>query len=136
MAIATERWFRGMWRMARLVTAPDGRLLAAFAGSCRFEPDGAGLVCRESGVLRQGGRRYPAHRVTLWRFPAPGRVEVLFEDGRPFHAFAVDRPAAAHRCGNDRYEVAYDFGEATWFARWVVSGPAKAYVMTTRCRRA
>lgn len=136
MAIATEGWFRGLWRMARIVTAPDGTWLAAFAGWSRFEPDDIGLVCRETGVLRRDGRRYRADRVTLWRFPGAGRVEVRFADGRPFHAFAVDAPEAVHRCGDDRYEVSYEFGAGAWFSRWRVLGPAKDYVMRTRHRRA
>ncbi len=135
MGIATEGWFRGLWRMARVITGPEGRLHAAFAGTCRFEPDGEGLVCREAGVLRRDCARYPSGRVTLWRFPGAGRVEVLFADGRPFHAFTAERPEGVHLCGADRYEVAYSFGEDAWFSRWAVRGPAKSYVMKTRHRR-
>lgn len=136
MAIATERWFRGLWRIGRLVIDREGRVSAVFHGTCRFEPDGEGLECREAGVLRQAGRRFPAGRVTLWRFPGAGHVEVRFADGRPFHSFTADEPAAVHLCGADRYEVAYDFGVATWLSRWAVRGPGKDYVMTTRYRRA
>jgi hypothetical protein len=136
MRIATEAWFRGAWRVARLVRDPGGRVTAAFAGTCRFEPDGQGLACRESGVLRLGGARYRAARATLWRFPGEGRVAVLFEDGRPFHEFGEDQPRAVHLCGADRYCVSYRFGGNAWFSRWVVSGRAKHYVMTTRYRRA
>lgn len=135
MGIATEGWFRGLWRMARIVTGPGGGVRATFAGTCRFEPDGEGLVCREAGVLRHAGGRYPSGRLTLWRFPGAGRVEVLFADGRPFHAFTAERPEAVHLCGADRYAVAYAFGEGVWFSRWRVRGPAKEYLMTTRNRR-
>lgn len=133
--MATEAWFEGLWRVARIVTGADGRVTAAFAGSCRFAPDGAGLTCRETGVLRHAGERFPAERVTLWRFPAPGRVEVRFADGRPFHAFTAECPEAEHLCGPDRYAVSYAFGRDRWLSRWVVRGPAKAYMMTTRYRR-
>lgn len=136
MRIATEGWFEGCWRVARIVTGPGGGVTAAFAGICRFEPDGAGLVCREAGVLRQGDRRFRSGRVTLWRFPGGGRVEVLFGDGRPFHAFLESRPEAVHLCGRDRYRVAYEFGADLWFSRWVARGPLKDYLMTTRYRRA
>lgn len=136
MRIATEAWFRGLWRVARLIRDPAGAVSAAFAGSCRFEPDGEGLSCRESGVLRLAGGRYRAARATLWRFPGAGRVAVLFEDGRPFHEFGADRPEGVHLCGADRYFVTYRFGADSWLSRWVVSGPAKDYVMTTRYRRA
>ncbi len=86
-------------------------------------------------MLHQGGRRYSASRETLWRFPGAGRVEVLFADGRPFHAFTAGRPAAVHHCGADRYEVAYAFDDRVWSSRWVVRGPAKDYVIHTRHRR-
>lgn len=135
MRIATEGWFRGVWRMARLVVE-GGRVSAAFAGRCRFEPDGEGLVCEERGVLRHDGGRYRSGRVTLWRFPGAGRVEVRFADGRPFHAFAADRPEAVHLCGADRYAVAYAFEGDRFLSRWVASGPGKDYVMTTRYSRA
>lgn len=136
MRIATEGWFEGLWRVARIVVGADGRVTAAFAGACRFAPEGDGLVCRETGVLRHAGGRFPAERVTLWRFPGAGRVEVRLADGRPFHAFDADRPEAVHLCGADRYAVAYSFGDDRWLSRWVVRGPAKDYVMTTRYRRA
>lgn len=136
MRIATEGWFRGCWRVARLVVDGRGRRTAAFAGTCRFDPDGAGLVCEEAGILRHGGGRHRSGRVTLWRFPGAGRVEVLFADGRPFHAFTHEQPEAEHLCGRDRYAVRYDFGADRFLSRWVVRGPAKDYAMTTRYRRA
>lgn len=135
MRIATEGWFRGGWRIARLVVDGRGRMTAAFAGTCRFEPDGEGLLCEEIGVLRHDGKRYRSGRVTLWRFSRGGAVEVRFADGRPFHAFTLGRPEAVHLCGPDHYEVAYTFGEDRFLSRWVVSGPTKDYVMTTRYRR-
>lgn len=135
MRIASEAWFRGRWRMARVIADRRGAR-ATFAGTCRFAPDGAGLVCEERGVLRQGGGRYRAGRVTLWRFPGDGRICVLFADARPFHAFHESRPQALHLCGADRYAVSYAFEAHRWLSRWVVRGPAKDYVMTTRYRRA
>lgn len=135
MGIATEGWFRGLWRIARLVVDGCGEVTAAFAGTCRFEPDSEGLICRESGVLRHNGSRFRSGRATLWRFPAAGQVEVRFADGRPFHAFTADRPEAVHLCGRDRYAVAYAFDEDRFISRWAVDGPAKNYVMTTRYRR-
>lgn len=134
--MASEGWFRGRWRVARLVRDARGTPSAAFAGTCHFEPDGTGLICRETGVLRHAGGRFPAERVTLWRFPGGARVEVRFADGRPFHAFRPESPQALHLCGADRYEVAYSFAPDRWLSRWVVRGPRKHYQMTTRYRRA
>ena len=121
--------------MARLVTDARGRVTAAFAGTCLFEPDGAGLRAEESGILRHDGRRFRSGRVTLWRFSDGGRVEVRFADERPFHAFTLEEPEAEHPCGSDRYAVRYDFAAESFLSRWIVRGPAKDYAMITRYRR-
>lgn len=136
MQMATEAWFRGRWRVARIVADAAGCPLACFAGRADFVPEaGRGLICREAGLLRHGGVRHPAERVTLWRFPGDGRIEVLFADGRPFHAFGPELAEAVHLCGADRYVVTYDFAPTVWHSRWQVRGPLKHYVMTTRYRR-
>jgi len=121
--------------MMRIIeNVPEG-VIGEFWGDCEFAPDGAGLVCREQGVLRFRGADYHSGRVSLWRFAGQGRIEVRYEDGRPFHDFAADTPEATQLCGEDRYRVSYDFGDGVWFSRWEVVGPAKDYVMTTRYRR-
>ena len=139
MTIATQGWFRGHWQMMRIIeNVPEG-VIGEFWGECEFSPDGLGLTCREQGVLRFHGVDYHSGRVSLWRFPGPGRIEVRYEDGRPFHDFTAREPEATHLCGEDRYRVSYDFepeGTAdTWLCRWDVKGPAKDYAMTTRYRR-
>lgn len=135
MTIATEGWFRGRWQMVRIIeNVPEG-VIGEFWGECAFQPDGLGLTCREKGVLRFRGEDYEADRVSLWRFPGGGRIEVRYEDGRPFHDFIEDHPVATHVCGADRYEVSYEFDPDTWLSRWEVQGPTKDYAMTTRYRR-
>lgn len=98
-------------------------------------PQTALLICRESGVLRLGGRDYAAGRVTRWHFAEDGGVRVAHDDGRAFHAFDPASPRALHLCGDDRYEVDYDFGADSWISRWQVTGPRKDYCMTTRYTR-
>jgi hypothetical protein len=143
MTIATQGWFRGHWQMMRIIeNVPEG-VIGEFWGECSFSPDGArnsgGLICREQGVLRFRGADYHSGRISLWRFPGQGRIEVLYDDGRPFHDFAAEKPEATHLCGEDRYRVSYQFdpgGAAdTWLSQWDVKGPAKDYVMTTRYQR-
>lgn len=108
-----------------------------FSGEAGFrpDPDGAGLICRETGILRFRGANYPAARGTLWRFPGGGRIEVRREDGRPFHEFADRDPQAVHLCGDDRYRVRYEFGDDRWTSVWEVEGPNKDYRMTTTYSR-
>ncbi|MEL6477417.1 MAG: DUF6314 family protein, partial [Pseudomonadota bacterium] len=113
---------------------PEG-VIGEFWGEAEFSPDGAGLSCFEAGVLRFKGHDYHADRRSLWRFPEGGRVEVQYEDGRPFHDFILEEPEAVHLCGEDRYRVSYDFGEDHWTSIWDVRGPAKDYVMTTHYTR-
>ena len=135
MTIATEVWFCGRWQMVRIIeNVPEG-IIGEFWGECRFLPDGEGLTCREDGVLRFRGVDYHSGRVSLWRFPGPGWVEVRYEDDRPFHDFGVEDPQAVHRCGADTYRVRYEFSPDTWLSHWEVSGPAKDYMMSTRYRR-
>jgi len=133
--IAIESWFRGHWQMVRIIENVAEGVIGEFWGECRFAPDGEGLTCRETGVLRLRGEDYAASRVSLWRFPGGGRIEVLYDDGRPFHGFDEEAPEAVHLCGEDRYRVGYEFGEDSWLSRWEVEGPAKDYAMTTRYRR-
>ncbi|MEM9146712.1 MAG: DUF6314 family protein [Pseudomonadota bacterium] len=130
-------YFAGAWQMVRIIENISEGVIGEFWGEARFEPDGQGLTCREAGVLRFRGGDYHAERVSLWRFGPEGRIEVRYEDGRPFHDFAFDDPQAVHDCGEDRYRVSYEFepGARAWSSRWEVVGPNKDYMMTTRYRR-
>ncbi|MEM1343144.1 MAG: DUF6314 family protein [Pseudomonadota bacterium] len=133
--IASEKFFRGRWQMVRIIENVSEGVIGEFWGEAAFQPGAHGLVCRESGVLRFRGSDYHAARASLWRFPGAGRIEVRYEDGRPFHDFIIDEPRAEHACGADRYRVSYDFGTSEWTSRWEVSGPSKDYQMTTRYYR-
>lgn len=133
--VASSAFFLGRWQMTRIIeNVPEG-VIGEVWGEASFEPDAHGLTCTESGVLRFRGADYAATRVSLWRFPGAGVIEVRYADGSPFHAVHAEDPRAVHDCGADRYRVAYGFGAESWTSRWEVSGPDKDYVMTTRYRR-
>ncbi|MEM7506346.1 MAG: DUF6314 family protein [Pseudomonadota bacterium] len=135
MTVATLSFFAGKWQMVRIIeNVPEG-VIGEFWGEAEFTPDGQGLTCAETGVLRFKGHDYHAERGSLWRFPAEGHVEVQYEDGRPFHDFIAEDPEAVHHCGDDLYRVSYDFGANAWTSVWDVRGPDKDYVMTTRYLR-
>ena len=131
--------FTGDWRLRRVIAqaqGPDAR----FEGVARLVPDGAGLRYCEQGVLViEGQAPLEAERRTLWRAARGGMIDVLFDDGRPFHR--ID-PAAAlshdrHLCGRDTYELRHDFSAwPQWELRCRVSGPRKAYTMRTLYTRA
>ena len=124
----------GRWRTIRAIRHSDGTR-ARFAGLTEWRPDGRVLRCTEAGWLTQGGARFEARRVTLWR-AGPAGIEVTFADHRPFHVVGNGvRPAARHDCPPDVYALAYDFtGWPRWSVRWQVAGPRKAYRALTRYR--
>ncbi|MEM1275066.1 MAG: DUF6314 family protein [Pseudomonadota bacterium] len=135
MTVATPSFFAGRWQMVRIIENVSEGVIGEFWGEADFTPDGEGLRCHENGVLRFRGADYHAERGALWRFPGEGRVEVRYEDGRPFHDFVDDDPQAVHQCGDDRYRVSYAFDGDSWSSVWDVRGPSKDYRMTTRYRR-
>lgn len=131
--------FAGPWQVARVIDDRRAGQAGVFEGTARFSPNGAGrLRYAETGRLRMGGGvPMQADRVYLWRFDR-GRVEVSFDDGRPFHGFALGGVAGAdHWCDPDAYRVAYDFSDfPRWRAVWTVTGPRKDYVMDSAYTRA
>ena len=111
---------------------------ARFAGLAEITAEGDGATCREAGTLTlAGGQGFRAERVYLWR-PAPGGIEVRFDDGRPFHRIRLGPEAAEaeHLCAADLYRVRYDFAAwPDWRAVWRVTGPAKDYRAETLWQR-
>lgn len=128
--------FEGLWRLTRRITqddAPDAEL----DGSAIWRPVAEGLHYSEAGLLRVGDAApINAERRYLWRGGADGVIEVLFEDGRPFHRIDPEAPRDRHWCDPDLYEVTYDFsGWPDWSSVWRVRGPRKSYRMISRYTR-
>lgn len=135
----TAASFVGRWQITRRIEDAAAGQTGHFEGAAVFEPNGPELLrYTETGQLRLGqGPMMQASRVYLWRFDGP-QVTVMFEDGRPFHAFALSGVAEAdHWCDPDTYRVAYDFSLwPVWRAVWTVQGPRKDYVMDSTYARA
>lgn len=131
--------FAGVWAFSRVIQTPDGAVTGRVEGTLTLRPGEGGLVAEEEGQMRlPGAAPMLTQRRSIWRTDG-GRIEVLFGDGRPFHAFdpGQQRPQAVHDCAPDRYEVVYDFSNfPVWTSIWRVNGPRKDYVMTTTHRRA
>lgn len=135
MIHATQDYLRGEWLLVRIIeNVPEG-IIGEVWGRAEFAEDGHGLTCREQGVLRFAGADYHTERISLWRFPEPGRVEVRYSDGRPFHDFLTRDPIALTIEDDARYEIIYDFQPGTWISQWQMLGPGQNYMMTTRYRR-
>lgn len=131
--------FIGTWTVTRRIDDRRAGAAGSFTGRAVFRPEGTDLAYREEGILRLGaGPGFTASRSYRWR-AAGEAVEVLFEDGRFFHAFTLEAPVAeaGHDCDPDRYEVRYDFrGWPDWRAVWEVRGPRKDYRMDSVYARA
>jgi len=126
----------GRYRLERRIVHDDG-CEDRLSGTCTFTRAGPRLIQEESGTLETAEGRFEATRRYVWT-EAQGRLEVYFEDMRPFHSIplGVHRPETTYLCPPDRYAVAYDFtGWPDWESRWTVEGPRKGYVMTNRLTR-
>lgn len=123
--------FAGRWRLDREIAHDDGSR-ARFTGQAEWRPVPAGLDYRETGTLVLAGQRMQAERRYLWR----PDLSVCFADGRFFHQVPPQGGETAHWCAPDRYEGHYDFTAWPEFrVRWRVTGPRKAYRMTSHYRR-
>ncbi|GGW19483.1 hypothetical protein GCM10018980_56300 [Streptomyces capoamus] len=126
----------GRWRVERAVRDLAGGAEGHFTGTTVFGPlaDG-GLLHEESGTFTWQGTARPATR-TL-RFlpgPTPGRADVRFADGRPFHELDLTTGhwIAGHPCAADFYRGEFTVRDADrWRTVWRVGGPAKDLVLTT-----
>ncbi len=128
----------GAWRVLRTVEDRRGGMQGGFLGRGSFVADAAGLGYAEDGVLRLAAYRGRASRRYHYRFPAPHRALVAFEDGRPFHTLDLSRGAWAvtHACGKDIYRARFRvLGGDGWSARWHIAGPRKDHLVTSHYRR-
>ena len=82
----------GVWTLTRRIAHSDGST-HHFDGTARFTRSGKRLIHFEEGLLTgvpgqaamRGTRRY------VWSME-PGRIEVMFDDMRPFHTIPVATP--------------------------------------------
>ena len=120
--------FEGRWRIARRIEDNWMGTTGLFEGVARFTVDGQGLAYHEVGELKLPQEApLAASRRFLWRVDGDG-IEVLYEDGAPFHRIAGGHRVvqAWHACGQDDYEVSYNFTRwPGWRAIWKVRGPRK-----------
>ena len=134
MSLRTLADFEGRWRILREIDDRRAGQVGQFEGTATLTVDAQGLIYAETGTLRIGtSAPMQADRTYLWRDEG-GRIAVLFDDGRPFHSFALatDTPGADHWCDPDTYRVTYDFSPwPNWSAEWAVTGPRKDYVMVS-----
>jgi len=122
----------GRWTLLRDIAHADGSV-NHLTGEVHFQRSGARLIQDETGTLVLGDRSLKATRRYIWT-EINGRLDVFFDDMRPFHSvpLKVATYQTVHQCDPDHYQVAYDFSQwPNWSARWQVEGPRKDYVMTS-----
>ena len=125
--------FAGHWHLSRRIDHSQ-EPSADFNGRAVLSKAKGGLWYREDGQLQISGHGpISAQRQFLW-IKNPGRVMVLFDDGRPFHQIDLASTLSKdrHHCDPDIYDVEYDFTDwPDWTCVWWVKGPRKDYVMTS-----
>lgn len=132
--------FEGEWRLTRQIDDRAGDTSGHLTGIATFTSAQEGEVMNyaEAGELSYGGQApMSAERRYTWR-NADGQIDVLFDDGRPFHCIKLGRlmPHDNHFCDPDLYHVSYDFtGWPVWRAIWRVIGPNKNYRMVSEYSR-
>ncbi len=133
-----KAFLQGVWELTRTLEDRRAGQRGRLDGQAVFAPADAGLVYRERGVLCLGAFTGPAERVYRYGFPAPGRAEVAFEDGRVFHDLDLShgRWSVAHSCRDDLYRGLFRLAApGAWEAVWLVTGPRKDYRLVTRYNR-
>ncbi|MFE9683256.1 DUF6314 family protein [Streptomyces sp. NPDC006285] len=135
-------YLAGRWRVRRSVRDLASGDTGTFCGTTvfeRLEGDGRGpsdgLLHHESGTFEWRGVARPAER-TLRFLPGdgPGRADVRFADGRPFHDLDLTsgRYVADHPCAADLYRGEFTvYSSDRWRTVWRVGGPAKDLLLTT-----
>jgi hypothetical protein len=133
----------GTWDFFRTIEDAHGGVDYAATGRATLARTGDVIRWHEDGLLERDGGRYPVTR-TLRIVSAAGtavpRWSVEFDDGRPFHEWAVGTPLV-HLCGADAYrgfitvDAADAGGPREWRVNWNVTGPAKSYSLATHYRR-
>ena len=120
--------FEGRWSVARQIVHDEGPE-AGFSGVAQWARAKGGMSYVEEGKL-QVGTLTPMHaqRSYFW----DEALNVWFDDGRFFHAVPVRGGETKHWCDPDSYHVVYNFENWPRFETvWSVTGPKKAYRMTT-----
>ncbi|WP_020660594.1 DUF6314 family protein [Amycolatopsis benzoatilytica] len=132
-------YFSGDWRLARDIAGVDGEALGSAAGCVTFTLEDDVLVYHESGELRLGAHRGPFVRTLHYRPAGGARAAVHFDHGGFFHDvdLTTGEWTADHPCSADWYRGTYLLvDERRWEQEWVVTGPAKDHVITSRFTRA
>ena len=93
---------------------------------------------RRSGSISTGGAAFEGRCEWTIHFDEPGRAEVRFKDGQPFHVVDLrrGRSRTVFVCSSDRYIGTFVArSDSELLIRWRVTGLDKGYVSTSAFQR-
>ncbi|MBK1698084.1 hypothetical protein CKO21_12620 [Rhodovibrio salinarum] len=134
-------FFVGRWAIVREIEDRRAGVRHVMRGSGTFalpSGDPAGLLYDETVTWRPAGQEMTGTRRYRIANLAGARAEVLFDDGRPFHALDLSAGTCAvhHDCPPDVYDGLYRVLDTDRFTvRWAVTGPRKDSVLMTTFKR-
>jgi uncharacterized protein DUF6314 len=124
----------GTWSLTRTVDDHRAGERRDVVGTAELTEVGDGRVrWAESGTMTWPGHAVPVSR-TLYVVLEDDAWFVCFEDGRPFHPWAVGHQVD-HPCAPDHYRgliETVDEPVTSWTVTWDAAGPEKDYRMVTR----
>jgi hypothetical protein len=124
-------FLEGAWRIERAVDDRRAGARHVMRGTGAFRPapgEPDTLVYDEEVVWAPAGQEMTATRRYLIAGIRRAAAEVLFDDGRPFHALDLASGACPvhHDCPPDTYAGEYRVLDADRFTvRWTITGPRK-----------
>ena len=120
----------GTWTLTRLVDDHRAGERREVVGTAELSEVADGLVrWTESGTMTWAGHAVPVSR-TLRVVRDDDGWFVHFEDGRPFHPWAIGRQVD-HPCAPDHYRGLIEVADGSWTVTWDAVGPEKDYRMVT-----
>ncbi len=139
-AVPAIAFLRGSWLADRKLADHLTGQVGSWHGEATFtgQPGSDELAYREDGQLSFGAHRGPAGRSLSYRARADGGIDVSFADGRPFYRLLLSGGGwqASHQCGPDCYQVTGRLLAGDCYTeRWLATGPATDYAITTTFRR-
>ena len=116
------------WNINRVINDNRQSKKFIYTGQCEISD---GRYFENGEIISDDGKKSLSSKSYIWK-PTGHGIDSYFDDGLFFHRIDLTclMPTANHLCGEDHYEVGYDFkGWPQWGAKWCVQGPRKDYEM-------